>query len=303
MNDNRSRLKMQTFRLLAAFAAILLIGLTACRSENPAPGSDVSLPVQSNSVSTGSETTPDSSAPDLGGPLPGSSSEPDSSSVSPGPSASLGGGDAYFDRALFVGDSIMEGIRQYVAGERNQQTTLGEAKFISSITGITLADLVGDNDPCLYYSYKGEEALLKDIIADMDVNRVFLMLGLNDLSISGVSVDEAISRYNRLIEDLTRAFPDLEIIVITNPPKVASAWLPAYVTNKNFGNKLIDEFVSALICMCEEQGVPYVDAHQYLVNENGVLPDEYCRDGYIHLNNAGAKVVVDALYDFAAGLD
>lgn len=303
MNDNKSGLKTRTFCLWVAFTAILLIGLTACRSKNPAPESDASLPAQGGSVSTSSEVTPDSSAPDLDGPLPGSSSEPDSSNASSSPSASFGGGDAYFDRALFVGDSIMEGIRQYVAGERKQQTTLGEAKFISSITGITLADLTGDNDPCLYYSYKGEETPLEDIIADMDVDRVFLMLGLNDLSASGASVDAAISRYDRLIENLTRTFPDLEIIVITNPPKVASAWLPAYVTNKSFGNELIDEFVSALIRMCEEQGVPYVDAHQYLVNENGVLPDEYCRDGYIHLNNVGAKVVVDALYDFATSLE
>jgi len=193
----------------------------------------------------------------------------------------------------------MEGIRQYVAGERKKQTMLGQAKFITSVMGVSLADLVGDNDPCLYYNYKGKEAPLEELIADMDIDRVFLLLGLNDLSATTAPVDEIIERYSRLIEDLNRILPNAEIVVITNPPKVASSWLPGYTANKSFGNERISEFVSALVRMCEDSGIPYVDAHQLLKNEAGVLPDDYCRDGYVHLNNAGSKVVVDALYAFA----
>lgn len=194
----------------------------------------------------------------------------------------------------------MEGIRQYVATERKNQTTLGEAKFLTSIMGITLADLVGDNNPCMYYSYGGKEAPLEELLGNLDVNRIFLLLGLNDLSATTATTEEIVERYARLITNLKESFSEVEVIVITAPPKIASSWLPTYVTNRSFGNERIGEFVTALIAMCNENGVPYVDIYGALKNESGALPDDFCRDGYIHLNNAGAKVVVDALYAFAA---
>lgn len=209
--------------------------------------------------------------------------------------------DAYFDKTVFIGDSIMEGIRQYVAKERKSQPTLGEAKFLTSVQGITLADLVGDNDPCMYYSYGGKEAPLEELIGSMDVDRVFLLLGLNDLASTTAGAEEIVARYIRLVSILKESFPGVEVIVMTTPPKVASSWLPNYTTNRSFGNKRIDEFVDALVAMCEENGIAYVDVHSALQNEDGALPDEFCRDGYIHLNNAGSKVVVDELYAFAAG--
>ena len=59
--------------------------------------------------------------------------------------------------------------------------------------------------------------------------------------------------------------------------------------------------MTALTQMCREQGIPYVDAYESLKGENGALPDDFCRDGYIHLNHQGAAVVVDALNAFAEG--
>lgn len=125
---------------------------------------------------------------------------------------------------------------------------------------------------------------------------------LNDLaSDPNAVVADIVDRYSRLIANLQAASPRTEFIIITNPPKVVSQWLPDYTANRGFGNQLIDEFVSALTQMCREQGVPYVDAYECLKDENGALPDDFCRDGYIHLNHQGAAVVVDALNAFAEG--
>lgn len=150
------------------------------------------------------------------------------------------------------------------------------------------------------HSYGGKEAPLEELLGDLDINRAFLLLGLNDLSATTATTEEIVERYAHLITNLRENFSDVEIVVITTPPKIASSWLPTYVTNRSFGNERIGEFVTALIAMCDENGVPYVDAYGALKNETGALPDDFCRDGYIHLNNAGSKVVVDALYAFAA---
>lgn len=208
----------------------------------------------------------------------------------------------YFDNALFVGDSIMEGIRQYVAAQRKEGEMLGTAKFVTSTMGVSLADLVGDRELGVGFTYRGEEKSLEDIVVEIAPRRVFLLLGLNDLSSDpNVVVADIVERYSRLISNLQAASPGTEYIIITNPPKVASQWLPNYTANRGFGNPLIDEFVTALTQMCREQNIPYVDAYENLKDEHGALPDNFCRDGYIHLNHQGAAVVVDALNAFAEG--
>lgn len=210
-------------------------------------------------------------------------------------------GGGCFDDALFVGDSIMEGIRQYVAARRQEGELLGTARFLTSTMGVALADLVGERDTGAGFTYRGNEKPLEDIVAEIAPRRVFLLLGLNDLAGANPVVADIVERYARLIANLQAACPGMEVIVITNPPKVASRWLPDYTANRNFGNELIGEFVAALAQMCREREVPYVDAYEALKNEAGALPDDFCRDGYVHLNHRGAAAVVDALNAFAEG--
>lgn len=211
-------------------------------------------------------------------------------------------GQGYFDEALFVGDSIMEGIRQYVAAKRQDGEVLGTAKFLTSTMGISLAGLLGEQEVNVQFSYQGRECLLEDILTDIAPRRVFLLLGLNDLSSDpDVEVADCVDRYARLIERLQISCPQIEFIIITTPPKVASSWLPDYTANRSFNNQLIGKYVEALIEMCIEQDIPYVDAYTALKDENDALPDNFCRDGFIHLNHQGAAVVVETLESFAQG--
>ncbi|MBQ9134421.1 MAG: hypothetical protein IJX64_07815 [Clostridia bacterium] len=212
--------------------------------------------------------------------------------------------ETYFENAVFVGDSILEGIRQYAVKLRKTEPTLGNAKFIATTIGISIADLVGDKTPCLCYSYGGKEQPLEDILSSFpQVDRIFLMLGLNDLAaVSDPDIGTVTDRYLRLVQDLRRAFPDADIVILTNPPKVASSWLPSYVVNRAFNNALISQFVASVTAMCDENNIPYIDIFAALQDENGNLPDSYCRDGYIHLSDEGARVVVDTLHAFANSL-
>ena len=208
-----------------------------------------------------------------------------------------GHNDGYFDSAVFIGDSIMEGVRQYVAKHRSVEPTLGQAVFLTSVSGISLADLGQDG---VGYHYQGEDMPLQDILTQMDCTRIFLLLGLNDLAAADPEIEKIIADYSRLIDLLREAVPDVEVIVMTNTPKVSSNWLPDYTANRSFGNPLIAEFVDALIQMCDSRGIAYVDTYQALKDETGALPDDCCRDGFLHLNDNGAKLVVDALYEYAS---
>lgn len=207
----------------------------------------------------------------------------------------------YFDNALFVGDSIMEGVRQYVAAQRQEGEMLGTAQFLTTTIGVSLADLVGDLDRGRGFSYRGEQKSLEDIVAEIAPRRVFFLMGLNDLASVDPVVDDIVERYFRLISNLQAVSPETEFIIITNVPKVDSQWLPDYTPNREFSNQIIDEFVTALVQACQEKDQPYVDVHESLKDENGALPDNFCSDGFVHLNHEGAAAVVDVLNAYAQG--
>lgn len=194
----------------------------------------------------------------------------------------------------------MEGIRQYVAKNRAKEPTLGNAQFLTSTIGVSVADLLEGEKEGPFYRYNGKSQPLLQILPQMECKRIFLQLGLNDMAAENPVVEKSIEQYAQLVDLLRSAVPGAEIIIITNPPKVASTWLPSYTPNRSFGNKLIAEYVNALVRMCDVRGIPYVDAHAALLDANGALPDNYCRDGFVHLNDTGSKVVVEELYRFAA---
>jgi len=280
---------MKPFCLLVPGLVLALI-LTGCAA-------DAAMPAQPPEPSPAPAA--ESAPPPAKAPVPVPAEAPTPSQAEPSQEPEEGD---YFDNALFVGDSIMEGVRQYVAARRQEGEALGTAQFLTSTMGVSLAGLVGDRDVGVKFSYRGEERLLEDIVADIGPRRVFLLLGLNDLaSDPDPVVEDVVSRYTRLILNLRSACPGVEFIVITNPPKVASQWLPDYTANRNFGNALIGEFVDELKAICPEWNIEYVDAYEALKDENGALPDDYCRDGFLHLNHRGASVVVDALEAFAGG--
>ena len=268
---------------LLGLLAVLSLSGCAAKAEVPTPmlePAPTSLPVETLSP------------PPMALPLP---------TPSPTPSPVPEEGN-YFDNALFVGDSIMEGIRQYVAAQRQEGESLGTARFLTTTMGISLADLAGDRDGGVRFSWQGEERPLEDIVREIAPRRVFLLLGLNDLaSDPEPAVADVAARYIDLILRLRAACPGVEFIVITNPPKVASRWLPDYTANRGFDNELIGGFVDQLRAVCPEWNIPYVDAYEALKDENGALPDDCCRDGYVHLNHRGAAVVVEALEAFAEG--
>lgn len=265
-------------------------------SDTPVPSPEASLtPMPGNTESPIPEET-ESPEPEAS-PLsePPSSPEPTAS-----PNIQKEPLDSYFDNALFVGDSIMEGIRQYVAKNRSVEPTLGNARFLTSTMGVSVTNLLYEAQYGPYYRYGGTEQYLLDILPQMGCDRLFLMLGLNDLGRGYLSIEEILSDYTSLIQVLQQTVPGMEVIVITCSPKVASSWLPDYIPNRNYNNALISDFVSALMDMCSRLQIPCIDIHTPLRNEKGALPDEYCRDGFVHLNNAGAEVVVEELYRFAA---
>lgn len=272
-----------------AFLLACLLALCACTPEAaspppdpiPAPAPVIPAP---EPVPVLPEPAPEPEPEPV--PIPGLEPEPETEPV---------WDESWFDGALFVGDSVMEGVRQYVVKARKNGPLLGEARFLTATTGISLADLLGegDGDRFRYGTVSGD---LSAVAKSMEAKKLILLLGLNDLAGTADSVEQTAERYIRLLEGLRAEGFDL--LVLLNPPKVASTWLPQYAANRDFGNRRIDAFVAALTEALEQNGYPYADTHTALSDDRGYLPDAWCRDGYVHLNDTGAAALVDAVYEY-----
>lgn len=306
-------------RKCAVFAAcVLLLILCSCQGKQTGQNENIpsAAPAETPGVTAGVTQTaspaPETVPPETDLPVessPEPTTEPTAEpapETTPAPSAapekvvSPEQLEAYFDDAVFIGDSIMEGVYRYAAKKRSQEPTLGSARFLTTTSGVSVAKLLEEEKTGPFYRYNGQSLPLLQILPGLECKRIFLQLGLNDMAEVNPVVEKSVEDYSRLIDLLQGAVPGAEVIVITNPPKVASQWLPDYTPNRSFGNGLIAEFVAALIQMCDDRGIAYVDVYAALRNGDGALPDNYCSDGFVHLNDAGAGVVVEELYRFAA---
>lgn len=92
--------------------------------------------------------------------------------------------DAYFDNAVFVGDSIMLGFRNYAM--KRQDTFPGRPQFLAAGSFSVNNALWPVDDKSVHPVYRGEQHQIWESIAMMGSKRVFLMLGMNDLNINGV---------------------------------------------------------------------------------------------------------------------
>lgn len=209
--------------------------------------------------------------------------------------------DEYFSNSVFVGDSVMAGLAQYIRGQRkNGVSVLSDAQFLTSVMGIKVADVVGDSasDNRRYYTYRGIEQPLETILNDMGAERVFIMLGMNDLGV-GFSTDETIERYRRMIPLIKEVNPGLDVVVMTTTPKTATKWLPNYIPNRDLGSPLLNELADKLIVMCEEEGINVIDVNAAVRGPDGHLPNEYSRDDFVHINDKCSAVVLETLRQFA----
>ncbi len=203
------------------------------------------------------------------------------------------GADAYFDGAVFVGDSIMQQIGRYKMeqGEKGRNI-LGNARFLTA-SSYTLYQ--GSRiDPANHktaFRLGGRKVSLGDGLKKMEASKAFVLLGLNDRAGDNLKSDMLL--YTRLIDRVLARNPGLALVAISVTPIAKNA--QTKVLNQDNFNK----FNERLKALCQEKGVLYLDMASPLMNEEGFLDLAYTSDNRVHLNDKGIQIFVDTLYTFA----
>lgn len=174
---------------------------------------------------------------------------------------------AYFDDAVFIGDSITTGIKLY--------DVMSNTTVLAS-TGIGLENIL--SKPAIKY---GEETLTAmQALAKTGARKVYIMLGAN--SILG-DHDTMVGLYGNLIDEVRRNAPDSIIYVQSVLPINEEIFHVKY--NPNTDNSDIMDFNTKLAALAAEKQVYYLDVGSVFRDETGGMPADYTPDG-IHINSA-----------------
>ena len=185
-------------------------------------------------------------------------------------------GDAYQSETLFIGDSNT--VRLYANGLISLQ------QFCAKEGIGTSAAL---NEGIVTFKKDSSRYTIAEAVAKMKPRRVVIMLGTND---TGMAVEDFISNYKQLVQAIQTSYPYTDIIVNTVPP------VPADHSNyPHMDQAKIDDFNMALLDLCEQLGVRFLNSAEALKGSDGYGIADYYTSGDIHLKSAGLKAVLNYL--------
>ena len=185
-------------------------------------------------------------------------------------------GTDYLNDTLFLGDSNT--VRLYNNGLISLQQFCAKEG---------IGTQVALNEGIVTFKKDSSHYTIPQAVAMMKPRRVVMTFGTND---TGMEVPDFIAHYTALIQAIQQSYPYTDIIVNTVPP------VPADHSNyPHMDQAKIDDFNMALLEMCEQLGVRFLNSAEALKGSDGYGIADYYTSGDIHLKSAGLKAVLNYL--------
>lgn len=185
-------------------------------------------------------------------------------------------GTDYLNDTLFLGDSNT--VRLYNNGLISLQQFCAKEG---------IGTQVALNEGIVTFKRDSNHYTIPQAVAMMKPRRVVMTFGTND---TGMEVSDFIAHYTALIQAIQQSYPYTDIIVNTVPP------VPADHSNyPHMDQARIDDFNMALLEMCEQLGVRFLNSAETLKGSDGYGIADYYTSGDIHLKSAGLKAVLNYL--------
>ena len=191
----------------------------------------------------------------------------------------------YFAKSVFIGDSVMVGFKNY--SQSHATSAAANAQYLCNVSYSAYNALKGSKHP----AYNGVSRKVWENVALMDVDRVFIFLGINDLIWR--TPDALLTDIDTIASNIKSSKPGVEINLISIPPVYTG-------TNKGYLNTTgIDLYNSKLSEFCSKKGYSYIDINSYLKGTDGSIKPEYSGDKYVHETSAAYAIWDSVLTGFA----
>lgn len=190
--------------------------------------------------------------------------------------------DSFFDDAVFVSDSqglIFYNCVKYAGVLENAVHLCRNSYSIDSAA----------TDKMLL-SWRGQNYPIEEAIEKTGTNRVFFMLGINDVGHYSVErLDELMAKWEIVIDRIQTKTPHVEICIQSLIP----VWTGG--ETKDVNNEIVRAYNEQLEILAQEKGCVFIDVAAYFVDSTGGLADPYTNDKYVHTNAAGVDTWVKVL--------
>ena len=194
----------------------------------------------------------------------------------------------YFENAALVGDSISYMMMQ----TESKGNYLGGLLFLAR-GGTSLNGFV---HRVKNVSYRGVEMNLEDAVAKSGVERIYILIGSNDIASEPQRIT-FFENWDIMLERIRAKSPDVEIVLISNIPQYAGEAESKGSFFRQY-NSLVAEYNQKMRELAQEKGCLYLDLHCYVEDHCGRMARDYNLDGY-HLNETGYHTWMKVLRYYA----
>lgn len=164
----------------------------------------------------------------------------------------------YFDNTLFIGDSRTVGLHEY--GD------LGNAVVVAD-SGMSVYKIFQQS----FRMDSGEKVTLNDLLSERQFEKIYIMLGINEL---GYPFESTVKRYKEMVTTIKEAQPETLVFLQANlhiaEKKSASSDI--------YNNENINRFNDTVKEFSEEDGDIYLDVNEIFDDGNGNLAEEFTAD-------------------------
>ena len=198
--------------------------------------------------------------------------------------------DSFYEKSLFVGDELMASFKDYLATKPNG--FLGSPKFLTanSLTITTLLSPISEksNHPI----YNNNKILVETAVEKLNIDRVYFMLGYNDILSSGI--DKTLANYKTLISRIKTKKPNTKFYIIN------VAYMYEGTETKEINNTYLRSFNNKLSLNSSFLGANIINYAHALIEKNGYLKDEYSNDKSRNLSINAYNVLINILREKAS---
>lgn len=176
---------------------------------------------------------------------------------------------AWFQDAVFIGDSRTQGLENY-------DGLSGAAYY--AIKGLMVDTVYTKQE----LDINGKKLTVMQAMQRKKFGKIYIMFGINELGWS--SMQTFLNDYGTMIDDLRKYQPQAKIYVQSILPVSAQK----SASDKIYNNTRINTFNQAIEKLCADRKVRYLTVNKAVSDSGGFLPQEASSDG-VHLNSSYCK--------------
>ncbi len=202
------------------------------------------------------------------------------------PASEQPGPVSFFDKAVFIGDSISVTLEYYC----NASGALGKAQFLCAGSMSPTNMLTGQILP-EYPKGSGNKPAIEESVAASGAQVVYVMLGMDNI---GYGLEKSTGDYVKILNNIAARNPDVQIVVQSVTPMTANS----KSTSEKLNNDTINAFNQRMLDICQENRWYFVNVSERFKDANGFLIEDFCSDRSsmgMHFTYDGAKVWVEYL--------